>query len=104
MVRVPLTTAQIKRGQDLGAALRIARGPRTMVDVASRAALSVETLRKIETGRSPSPEFFTVLQICSALGITMDGLLPCCVEPERAGSVCAEAVGEQGVALAGHQG
>lgn len=45
-----------------------------MVDVASRAAVSVETLRKIETGRSPSPEFFTVLRICSSLGITMDEL------------------------------
>jgi DNA-binding Xre family transcriptional regulator len=31
-------------------------------------------LRKIETGRSPSPEFFTVLRICSALDITMDEL------------------------------
>ena len=47
-----------------------------MVDVASRAAISVETLRKIETGRSPSPEFFTVRRICWALGITMDELLP----------------------------
>ncbi|MBC7594708.1 MAG: helix-turn-helix domain-containing protein [Kineosporiaceae bacterium] len=84
MVRVPLTAAEISRGQDLGAALRMARGSRTMVDVASRAAISVETLRKIETGRSPSPEFFTVLRICSALSITMDGLLPCCVENEVA--------------------
>jgi DNA-binding phage protein len=74
MVRVPLTAAEIRRGQDLGAALRAARGSRTMVDVAFRAAVSVETLRKIETGRSPSPEFFTVLRICSALGITMDEL------------------------------
>jgi transcriptional regulator with XRE-family HTH domain len=76
MVRIPLTAAEIRRGRDLGAALRMARGSRTMVDVASRAAVSVETLRKIETGRSPSPEFFTVRRICSALGITMDELLP----------------------------
>jgi DNA-binding Xre family transcriptional regulator len=45
-----------------------------MVEVAARAAVSVETLRKIETGRSPSPEFFTILRICSALSITMDEL------------------------------
>lgn len=82
MVRVPLTPAEIRRGQNLGAALRMARGSRTMVDVASRAAISVETLRKIETGRSPSPEFFTVLQICSALGIPMDELLPSALADE----------------------
>lgn len=45
-----------------------------MVEIASRASISVETLRKIETGRSPSPEFFTVVRICSALGITTDEL------------------------------
>jgi transcriptional regulator with XRE-family HTH domain len=46
-----------------------------MVEVAARAHVSVETLRKIETGRSPSPEFFTIANICSALGITMEQLL-----------------------------
>jgi DNA-binding phage protein len=84
MVRVPLTAAEIRRGQDLGAALRAARGPRTMVEVASRAAVSVETLRKIETGRSPSPEFFTILRVCSALGIKIDELLPWSIEDEMA--------------------
>lgn len=73
MVRVPLTAEEIKRGQELGAALRVARGARTMVDVALCAGVSVETLRKIETGRSPSPEFFTILRICSELGLSMDG-------------------------------
>lgn len=75
MVRVPLTAEEIKRGQELGAALRAARGARTMVDVALCAGVSVETLRKIETGRSPSPEFFTILRICSELGLSMDGLV-----------------------------
>ena len=84
MVRVPLTPAEVRRGRDLGAALREARGSRTMVDVASRAAISVETLRKIETGRSPSPEFFTILRICSALGITMDELSPYSVDNDIA--------------------
>jgi len=74
MVRIPLTPAEISRGRDLGTALRSARGSRTMVEVAARALVSVETLRKIETGRSPSPEFFTILRICAALGITMDEL------------------------------
>ncbi len=75
MVRVPLTANEIQRGQALGYALRAARGPRTMADVAAGARISVETLRKIETGRSPSPEFFTIQRICSALGITMDELV-----------------------------
>lgn len=74
MVRVPLTAEEIKRGQELGAALRMARGARTMVDVALCAGVSVETLRKIETGRSPSPEFFTILRICAELGMSMDSL------------------------------
>ncbi|MFT2817762.1 helix-turn-helix domain-containing protein [Leifsonia sp. A12D58] len=82
MVRVPLTAAEIRRGQDLGAALRAARGLRTMVAVSSRASVSVETLRKIETGRSPSPEFFTIVRICSALGITLDELLLFSVDNE----------------------
>jgi DNA-binding phage protein len=75
MVRVPLTAEQIERGRLLGGALREARGPLTMVEVAARAQVSVETLRKIETGRSPSPEFFTIANICGALGITMEQLV-----------------------------
>lgn len=75
MVRVPLTAEEVRRGQDLGSALRLARGQRTMVDVALCAGISVETLRKIETGRSPSPEFFTIAQICAELHLSMDSLL-----------------------------
>ena len=81
MVRIPLTADEIQRGQDLGSALRAARGSQTMADVAGRAQISVETLRKIETGRSPSPEFFTIQRICSALGITMDELVSNRPEP-----------------------
>lgn len=75
MVRVPLTAEQLERGRLMGAALREARGALTMVEVAARAHVSVETLRKIETGRSPSPEFFTIANICGALGITMEQLV-----------------------------
>lgn len=81
MVRAPLTAEEIKRGQELGAALRAARGARTMVDVALCAGVSVETLRKIETGRSPSPEFFTILRICAELGLSMDNIVPPRDEP-----------------------
>ncbi|MEO7125836.1 MAG: helix-turn-helix transcriptional regulator [Nakamurella sp.] len=75
MVRVPLTAQQVERGRMLGDTLRNARGTRTMVEVAAVAGVSVETLRKIETGRSPSPEFFTVAQICGALEISTEELV-----------------------------
>lgn len=45
-----------------------------MTDVASTAGISVETLRKIETGRIPTPTFFTVAALCSALNISLDSL------------------------------
>lgn len=83
MVRVPLTNEQIERGRMLGKALRRARGSRTMVEVASVAGVSVEALRKIETGRSPSPEFFTVAQLCGALGISTEALVTAAVAPDE---------------------
>ncbi|WP_415976744.1 helix-turn-helix domain-containing protein [Rhodococcus sp. 077-4] len=74
MVRIPLTPGELARGARLGTALRHARGSRTMADVAGTAGISVETLRKIETGRIPTPAFFTVAALCSALGISLDTL------------------------------
>ncbi len=50
MVRNPLTPGERRRGQQLGALLRQARGARSMAAVAAAAGLSAETLRKIETG------------------------------------------------------
>lgn len=43
-----------------------------MADVAESAGISVETLRKIETGRIPTPAFFTVAALCGALNISLD--------------------------------
>lgn len=74
VVRLPLSVVDLERGRLLGAALREARGTRTMVEVAAAAGVSVETLRKIETGRSPSPEFFTVVRLGFALGLSLDRL------------------------------
>jgi len=58
-----------------------------MVDVAASAGVSVETLRKIETGRSPSPEFFTIVRICAVLEVEIDQLVqaatPAPWTPER---------------------
>ncbi|OZC64298.1 transcriptional regulator [Rhodococcus sp. 06-470-2] len=74
MVRIPLTPGELARGARLGSALRLARGGRTMTDVADKAGISVETLRKIETGRIPTPAFFTVAALCGALDISLDSL------------------------------
>ncbi len=45
-----------------------------MTDVADSAGISVETLRKIETGRIPTPAFFTVAALCEALSISLDSV------------------------------
>jgi len=74
MVRVPLTEAERERGERLGAVLRGARGPRSMVEVAAEAGISVETLRKIETGRIPTPAFFTVVAVADAVGLPLEAL------------------------------
>ncbi|GAA1079084.1 helix-turn-helix domain-containing protein [Nocardiopsis metallicus] len=75
MVREPLTEEQIERGRALGTLLRQARADRTMVDVARAAGISVETLRKIEGGRIPTPAFFTVAAVAATLDLSMDTLL-----------------------------
>ncbi|WP_344422807.1 helix-turn-helix transcriptional regulator [Amycolatopsis minnesotensis] len=74
MVRVPLTEAEHARGERLGAVLRRARGARSMAEVATEAGISVETLRKIETGRIPTPAFFTVVALADAVGLSVDAL------------------------------
>lgn len=45
-----------------------------MVEVAAEAQISVETLRKIETGRIPTPAFFTVVAVADAVGVPLDQL------------------------------
>lgn len=84
MVRVPLSPYERQRGERFGALLRRARGDRSMVDVAAAAGVSAETLRKIETGRAPTPAFFTVAALAHALGLSLDDL---------AGAFAEDAVG-----------
>ena len=74
MVRTPLTPADIDRGRRLGAALRQARGDRTILDVALVAGVSPETLRKIESGRVATPAFTTVPAVAEVLGLSLDAL------------------------------
>ncbi|MEV6319997.1 helix-turn-helix transcriptional regulator [Nocardia sp. NPDC051787] len=74
MVRLPLTPAQIDAGRRLGAALRSARADRDLGEVARAAGISPETLRKIETGRLPSPAFGTVVSLSQVLALPLDDL------------------------------
>lgn len=78
MVRTPLTPEERERGERLGRILREARGGRSMVEIAAAAGLSAETLRKIETGRAPTPAFFTVAALAGVLGLSMDVLVTRC--------------------------
>ncbi|MFI1092997.1 helix-turn-helix domain-containing protein [Streptomyces sp. NPDC020917] len=81
MVRNPLTPEERERGERLGTLLREARGDRTMTEVAAAAGISAETLRKIETGRAPTPAFFTVVALAAALGLSTDTLASACAHP-----------------------
>ncbi|GIH61556.1 MULTISPECIES: helix-turn-helix domain-containing protein [Microbispora] len=84
MVRVPLTPEERQRGERFGVLLRQARGERSMVEVAAAAGLSAETLRKIETGRAPTPAFFTVAALAAALNLSLDELAAACAEGPQA--------------------
>lgn len=83
VVRVPLTEFERARGERLGRLLRTARGERSMVDIAATARISVETLRKIETGRVPTPAFFTVAAVADAVGLSLDEIVDATVEQLR---------------------
>ena len=74
MVRMPLTPAEVERGERLGALLRRARGERSMLSVALDAGISPETLRKIESGRVATPAFSTIAAIADVLEISLDAV------------------------------
>ena len=74
MVRMPLTPAEVERGERLGTLLRRARGERSMLSVALDAGISPETLRKIESGRVATPAFSTIAAITDVLDISLDAV------------------------------
>ncbi|QBJ95956.1 XRE family transcriptional regulator [Rhodococcus sp. ABRD24] len=82
MVRLPLTSAEVERGQRLGALLRRARGERSMLETALDARVSPETLRKIETGRVATPAFPTIAAIADVLGLSLDAVWAEINQPE----------------------
>jgi transcriptional regulator with XRE-family HTH domain len=74
-----LTPEQHAAGKRLGAYLRQARGERTLAEVAHAAAISPETLRKIETGRMATPAFTTVAALANTLAVPLDDLAQICL-------------------------
>lgn len=79
MVRLPLTAEQLAAGKRLGEQLRQARGGnRTLAEVAEAAAISPETLRKIETGRLATPAFSTIAALARVLPLSLDALAESC--------------------------
>lgn len=54
--------------------LRDAREGRNPGDVALAAGISPETLRKIETGRLPTPAFGTIVSLSDVLGVPLEEL------------------------------
>ena len=90
MVRLPLTPAEVERGQRLGALLRRARGDRSMLMTALEARVSPETLRKIESGRVATPAFPTVGAIADVLGLSLDAVWAEITGPEPAGRAAGD--------------
>jgi transcriptional regulator with XRE-family HTH domain len=74
MVRPPLSPEERERGRRLGALLRAARGARPPAEVAMASGVSPEALRKIESGRVPTPAFFTVAALARTLDLPLDEL------------------------------
>ncbi|MGY1749752.1 helix-turn-helix domain-containing protein [Modestobacter sp. SYSU DS0511] len=81
MVRPPLTLEERERGRRLGALLREARDDRSPAEVAAASGVSLEALRKIESGRVPTPAFFTVAALAAAVGLPLDRLVAELGEP-----------------------
>ena len=83
MVRPPLSHYEHARGERLGTLLREARGARSMAEIAAVSGVPAETLRKIETGRIATPAFFSVAALAAALGLSLEGVVRQCAQPEE---------------------
>ncbi|QCB92558.1 helix-turn-helix domain-containing protein [Cellulomonas shaoxiangyii] len=100
MVRLPLTPADVERGRRLGALLRRARAERPMLATALDAGVSPETLRKIESGRVPTPSFATVAAVAAVLGLSLDAVWAEVSRGEAADGAAPGAALDRGARLA----
>jgi transcriptional regulator with XRE-family HTH domain len=74
VVRAPLTDDDRQRGRALGRAIQHARGRRSAAQIAFRAGISLDTLRKIERGAIPTPAFFTIAALAHVLQLDLNAL------------------------------
>ncbi|WP_329106326.1 helix-turn-helix domain-containing protein [Micromonospora sp. NBC_01699] len=81
MVRTPLTEDERERGLALGRMLQRARGTRSAAQVALRAGISLDTLRKIERGAIATPAFFTVAALAEVLDLDLNDLADALATP-----------------------
>ncbi len=77
MARKPHTTDERAFGIELGRTIAERREEADMStqELAGSARLSVDGLRKLETGRVPNPGLQTVLRLAQSLGVTLDELV-----------------------------
>ena len=77
MARKPPTADERAFGTELGRVIAERRKEANMTGqaLAEAARLSVDGLRKLETGRVPEPGFQTVLRLAQSLGVTLDQLV-----------------------------
>lgn len=75
--RRPLTADERAFGAALGRVIAERRRNANMTGqaLAEAARLSVDGLRKLETGRVPDPGFQTVVRLAASLGVTVDQLV-----------------------------
>jgi transcriptional regulator with XRE-family HTH domain len=83
VVRTPLTADERERGVALGRLLQRARGTRSAAEVALRAGISLDTLRKIERGAIATPAFFTVAALARVLDLDLRALAEIGQSPPR---------------------
>ena len=69
-----MTDEQQRQGRALGVRLSAMRGKVTQAELADRAGMSLDTLRKIELGKVAGPSFFFIGQIVDAAGGRLDAL------------------------------
>lgn len=74
MSRPSLTDDQRRLGSALGRALKRRRGSTPTTQVADRAAVSVDVLRKLEQGKVATPGFFLIARLAHALKVPLDAL------------------------------
>ena len=77
MARKPLTADERAFGAELGRVIAERRKEAKMSGqvLAEDARLSVDGLRKLETGRVSDPGFQTVVRLARSLGVTLDRLV-----------------------------